>query len=487
MRLRKETDMPFIEALTLELGSSIAKSILKLWLKDHPVTSDASASILDVLKSYTSDKIAQKRAQRQFEIIGEKVGESLIPLFEIDGASLDDGSRTAIVLAAVETLSATTSVILAQQNLEPSNLAKYLLNVHPAEMYHFSETEKLLYERIVSESCQHIVDIASQLPTFTENTFAEVLKRENQLIDITEKILQEVQRMREQLNPRVEAARFELEYRRAVVRNLDVLQLFGVDFAGASRRHRLSVAYVTLSVERKPRPDYSRSRVHDTTYTTELEISRDQARRNIISVDEALASSRRLLIRGLAGSGKTTLLQWIAMNSASQSFNEKLADWNNTVPFIIRLRHCVQSGFPAPETFPNFITNIITGTMPSGWVHAELNSGRAIVLIDGLDEIPVLQREDVHTWLNDLVATYPKARFIVTTRPYAVKEGWMYHEGFSEAELQPMELSDIRAFIDHWHDAVAEELQDEQEKAKLPSFAESHIPQFEPAILQIRL
>ena len=37
----------------------------------------------------------------------------------------------------------------------------------------------------------------------------------------------------------------------SVVRRLDELELFGVDASSASRRHRLSVAYITLSVQRK--------------------------------------------------------------------------------------------------------------------------------------------------------------------------------------------------------------------------------------------
>src|SRR5260370_37264080 len=48
----------------------------------------------------------------------------------------------------------------------------------------------------------------------------------------------------------------------------------------------------------------------------------------------------------------------------------------------------------------------------------------------------------------------------------------MDREGFTDAELQPMQLTDISTFIDHWYDAVAKELQDEQEKSELPSLAE---------------
>src|SRR2546421_5821152 len=88
--------MPLFEAVTIEVGAAIAKSILKLWLKDSMLGGDISSSIIDVLKSRTSDVLAQRRGQRQFDVIGEKIGENLLPLFESEGARLDEGSRTAV-------------------------------------------------------------------------------------------------------------------------------------------------------------------------------------------------------------------------------------------------------------------------------------------------------------------------------------------------------------------------------------------------------
>src|SRR5207247_244224 len=134
--------------------------------------------------------------------------------------------------------------------------------------------------------------------------------------------------------------------------------------------------------------------------------------------------AQRLLIRGGAGSGKTTLLQWIAVNAALHSFKEPLLKWNKTLPFYISLRSCLESGWPGPEDFPKFISAAIADTMPKGWVHEALTSGTAIVLIDGLDEVPESGREDVRTWLRDLVETYPNSHYLVTSRPKAIKEDW---------------------------------------------------------------
>src|SRR2546423_14498336 len=109
----------------------------------------------------------------------------------------------------------------------------------------------------------------------------------------------------------------------------------------------------------------------------------------------------------------------------------------------MRLSHYVQTTLPRPEAFPAFAAPAIADTMPKGWVHAVLKSGRALVLIDGVDEVSALQQEEIQTWLNDLIATFSQACFIVTSRPHAIQRGWMIHEDFTNTELQPMKLSDI--------------------------------------------
>ena len=73
--------MPLLEVLAVDVGASIAKAILKRWLGDSGPIPDTASSIVDVLKTRTADRLVQRRAERQFEAIGEKVGESLLPLF----------------------------------------------------------------------------------------------------------------------------------------------------------------------------------------------------------------------------------------------------------------------------------------------------------------------------------------------------------------------------------------------------------------------
>lgn len=480
--------MALLEAVTIEVGAAIAKSILKIWVKDSSLGEDITSSLIDLFKAKTSDALAQRKGNRQFETIGEKVGENLLPLFQLEGAKLDEGSRTAVAYAVAETFNKArlSSEILAERNLEPTELEKHILSARPQEVQRFSLDEQAFYDRIIKEACVYTVDIASQLPAFTERTFAEVLKREDQIIARTEEILSDLKQLRQQLDPMIEAERFEIDYRQAVARNLDVLHLIGADVSLPNRRHRLSVAYITLSVEQQEQqpmlPGVPRSSIIENG-NGEDDILEDGPPQVIVPVDVALSQSQRLLIRGPAGSGKTTLLQWIAVKAATKSFADVLEGWNGSLPFYIRLRHCVNTGLPRPEAFPGFVAPAIADTMPKGWVHNKLKAGHVLVLVDGVDEVPAAQREDVHDWLSDLVATYPKAHFVVTSRPSAIEEGWMNNEAFGSAELQPMERADIEAFIEHWHEAVRAELTTDEEKNELAPLADhlkEHIRRVRP-------
>ncbi|MFA6545396.1 MAG: NACHT domain-containing protein [Limisphaerales bacterium] len=470
--------MSLTSTLAVSVGPAIAKAILKVWLKDRDFLGSIGESITDLVSKKTSDEFAKKKAERQFNEIGDRVAQSLVPLFESDGSALNEGGKIAVAMAVAESLEKTpiTAQFLLDRKLDPTELATHLIRSRPAASIGLSASETALYERTLTETSRYVVDMASQLPAFTEKTFAELIKKGDQLVEVANRILDEVRKIQlssATSNTGQDASRFETEYRLAVGRKLNELELFGVDFASnANRRHRLSVAYVSLDV-RQQRSKNSTYPAIDKGEKTGTESEQEQEEEDTVSVNVALQGANRLLVRGQAGSGKTTLLQWVAVKAASHEFESPLLDWNGFVPFYIRLRDCVDKGLPKPEEFPGIVAPSISGLMPSGWVHEKLKSGNAIVLIDGVDEMREAQRVDVRAWIKELCECFPEARIIVSSRPTAIKEGWMDGEGFGDAELQPMELPDIYSFIEHWHSAVREELQDEAQIQELAGIQEN--------------
>jgi hypothetical protein len=172
-------------------------------------------------------------------------------------------------------------------------------------------------------------------------------------------------------------------------------------------------------------------------------------------IDELLASRPRVLLRGDAGAGKTTLVWWLAAHAAAGTLGPRLAELNGLVPFVVPLRtlRARGSGFPSPADLPG-VAGLMVDPAPDGWAGRVLSGGRALLLVDGLDEVPQKDREAAHAWLSGLLARFPRTRCVATVRPLAVEPEWLAGEGFEELTLLPMRDQDIQAFVTAWHDAA---------------------------------
>lgn len=457
--------MPLIETISLTIGAGIARQIIKSWLGDS--VAELSGELLDLLKAKTEGTLAQREAARRIEKIGEQVADKLRPVFDAESLKLP-ASEVAVVAQEMALTLAKTSIdarLVLDYRFDAERLTRQLVNSRPNVVQTFSAAEVALYERLLREICKEIVEIASELSSFERHFSETTLQSQDQVLALIEKIYS---------RPTEEAAFFEQLYCKTIINQLDRMEVFGVvRMDAATKRQSLSIAYVAIDVDQPSKGD-SQLLLFDST-PDEGVAGADYSKGARIGpqsgpIDHLLASSRKIIVRGQAGSGKSTLLQWLAVRSASRDFPAQLAHWNKTVPFFIRLRERVNKDFPNPEEFPGLVTPTISGQMPHGWVHAQLTNGRAVVLIDGVDELPSTQRGDMLERLQQLVSTYPHARYIVTSRPAALKaelwpewQEWIEKESFIETSLQPMSPAHIDNFIDQWHEAIAKTISDEEE------------------------
>lgn len=172
-------------------------------------------------------------------------------------------------------------------------------------------------------------------------------------------------------------------------------------------------------------------------------------------IDTLLTDRPRALLRGEAGAGKTTLLWWLAAHASARALGDALAPLNGLIPFVVPLRTLRARGgtFPGPAELHG-AAGLVVETAPEGWAGRVLESGRALLLVDGLDEVPPEDREQAYTWLSQLLARYPDTRCVATVRPLAVEPDWLRSEGFAELRLLPMRNEDIQAFVASWHRAA---------------------------------
>ncbi len=364
--------MTLLESLIVGIGASIAKSVLKIWLKDHSIIAETGGTISGILIKKIPDLLDRNAGEREFERIRDHSAKSILKLVEKEGSSIEADRLTLIANGASTTLENTSidADLVIKYHLDKEALLDYLCNRTGAEGGNpalagrdsenklFSEEEQKIYRRILSHAAQLIVDMASTFPSFQERSLAELFKQVGSLAD------QVIDGMNIIVAEQSDA--YESDYRSACIRKFDRLELFGVEVHENNRRYNLSIAYVTLMMQR-PVAFQQKNTEHSASASDD-----DEEARESIPADLALSSTDRLFVRGPAGSGKTTLLQWFAVFAAARKLGGELAVYNDYVPFFLKLRHFADTDLPGPEQVSAQASIAWGGKVPKNWVHDRL-------------------------------------------------------------------------------------------------------------------
>ncbi|MEU0967976.1 NACHT domain-containing protein [Streptomyces sp. NPDC005917] len=275
-------------------------------------------------------------------------------------------------------------------------------------------------------ACLQILEFFTRRSTFVARTLVEQTRAQAELIAKIDELLARTPR------PDSRDTAFERRYRSYVTERHNHITIYGIDLRDSPDRWPLEVAY--LSLEATASDD--RGLPGDGTGPPPVTLQ--------LLAEEALLTHDRALLRGDAGSGKTTLVQWLAVTAAREGAH---------IPYVLPLRTLIRGGqLPSPA---DFLTAVgCPHSPPEGWAERVLTAGRALVLVDGLDEIPATDRHRTRDWLLSLIHAFPGNRWLLTSRPAAVRPDWLAPEGFRELTLAPMRRTDVATFVHRWHTAA---------------------------------
>lgn len=193
-----------------------------------------------------------------------------------------------------------------------------------------------------------------------------------------------------------------------------------------------------------------------------------------ISGPTALKNYDKLAILGAPGAGKTTLLQWISITYARHKAGDRLLrrpnlhqqrldvkEWK--FPIFIRLSSIApllirKSSDGRDPTIVEVLPSLLQPHLQSfrdsqSYFTQQLEQGKAIVLLDGLDEVPGDEEfQAVAKAVRSLVSQYGKNQFVISSR----MAGWRGGIGVDFRIYQVNELSDtqIESFIDAWYSTI---------------------------------
>jgi len=438
------------------------------------------------------DRQAKRNAEFIFDTIGDEVAKKLATIFEAENQSLEPAEQEEVVKVAKEAINRQALALLIDTRFELPKFQQELRQLLPENAGWWSEQQTAFYKRVLAVSSDYLFAAAEQIPHFTRDTTAQLLKDNNSLLESMRKGLENQEQILKQTygkQQETQHQRFEADYRTQLVSAIDELKMFGIPRLDGARQP-LTVAFVKMELAPAAQEDESLTKPNlfeegEGEGEAEAFVKREAKYRNLykpdenktVSVSEVFASNRRLVIVARAGFGKTTLLKWAAVQIARNLPDTDVAPWQDRVPFFVQLRDYIHRDLPPIAELPFGLVNktqikLLKGSEPAGWAMEQIRTKRAVIFLDGLDEINEKKRQDALNWVENILECEPDTVMILSGRPTAIDREKIQPElaklGFQFVTLRPMNEEMIWAFVEQWHESIAHPNSKYPDKVRVP-------------------
>lgn len=266
-----------------------------------------------------------------------------------------------------------------------------------------------------------------------------------------------------------------LDYLNALIGDCNRLRLSGLDPTASdptrARPMTLDQVYIGLDTHtlRDERDEAGRP-------DEEVRLVADRERKPLSALEAISRAPRgRLVLLGQPGSGKSTLARYLALRLAQAlawdgpgpfDMERYLPGWElgTALPVVIALGRLAQ-GIPAQakagtaDMVMDYVRSDALNCYGCGeWVAAELERARALVILDGLDEVPAEKRERVQQAVRRFADTHPDCVCVVTCRTFSYTRdpGWQLGDDWPASELAPFDSDKINHFIAAWYAALTQ-------------------------------
>ena len=181
--------------------------------------------------------------------------------------------------------------------------------------------------------------------------------------------------------------------------------------------------------------------------------------RDLAAVKAQLEEGARLAVLGDPGCGKTTLTRYLAVAEATRE--------GGRVPLLVPLRELVRQG--RRDGLLLFAAEDATARLSVPTTVADLErlceTGRALVLVDGLDEVADTgDRERIRDCVQALAAAYPETPVLATSRIIGYDAAPL-GAPFAQLRLRPFDDGQLEQFVTAWYEVA--EPKDPVERARL--------------------
>ncbi|WNG20256.1 HEAT repeat domain-containing protein [Cystobacter fuscus] len=205
-----------------------------------------------------------------------------------------------------------------------------------------------------------------------------------------------------------------------------------------------------------------------------------------LSPGEALRAHNHLIILGAPGAGKTTLLKYLALtfSRSHTHVSDRLALNESRMPIFVALRDFnrfldnlvarKELGDLGPKLLPKFLQDHFHNTaphlmLPNGFFDRALESGRCIILLDGMDEVAdPFKRARIAEEIVTITQHYRSNRFVLTSRPrgYEGEPKQRLSPFYIDCTIRDFDDEEMEAFAQSWYEAVTVDRLTDNEEAR---------------------
>jgi predicted NACHT family NTPase len=169
-------------------------------------------------------------------------------------------------------------------------------------------------------------------------------------------------------------------------------------------------------------------------------------------------------VLGAPGSGKTTLLKHMALTLASSKHQRRKVDAPDLLPILLFVRDHAKSikencNMKLAELIRDQFAKRQAPLPPTGWLERQLERGKCLIMLDGLDEVADMPtRKQVVEWVDQCMVAYGKNRFVLSSRPFGYKSNPL--ADVTVLQVRPFTTPQVEQFVHNWY--IANEIMSSQ-------------------------
>ena len=195
---------------------------------------------------------------------------------------------------------------------------------------------------------------------------------------------------------------------------------------------------------------------------------------SVLTAMEAVNIHSRKVLLGDPGSGKSTFVNFLALCLTGHALNpDSPENWMAKLeaqgwaqgekwPIVVTLRDLAQDISDETEASASAIYQHIKRQLDKWQLHTAfaplcraIDEGRALLLFDGLDEVPGERREWMRTAVGDFIErVHPDNRILVTCRILSYANPDWQIPGLAQETIAPFSPEQIENFIQAWYRAL---------------------------------